>query len=240
MIYITYGNYESECTPAFINFNSYKEEREEVKVLVDVAFNDNIKKIKKLSYNKTIDVQIGRYLVAGDYYGAITVNLKPSHGWRDWLINVLCFGIRWHFGYKHEIQKYSEDLMNEILDVIHPGCGDKKIIIAGRSKGAAEALMLSKSVFDIVKRKGIQHMIVGAFAPPKAMSKKQGDNIASNVGMANIYTFIHRSDIVPKLLPWFHHVPGYRIKFGDKGKNPFKTHHIVTTDRSVYDELGIY
>lgn len=238
MIYITYGNYESECTPAFLNFDTYKEERDDVKTLVDVAFNDNIKKYEKLSFNKTIDVQIGRYTGEGPHKGAITVNFKPTHGWRDWLINVLCFGIRWHFGYRYEIHKYSETLINIILN--HLGNDDKEIILTGRSKGAAEALMLSKSVFDIVKRKGIQHMIVGAFAPPKSMSAKQGDKIASNVGIANIYTFIHRSDIVPKLLPWFHHVPGYRIKFGNRFENPLKTHHIVTTDRSVYDELGIY
>lgn len=239
MIHITYGNYEGECTPAFVNFDSYEEERNDVKTLVDVAFNDKVYKLKKLSYNKTIDVQIGRYLgTDGDHYGAITVNFKATYGWRDWLINALCFGIRWHFGYKKEIQKYSEQLVNEILDIIGPD--DTDIILTGRSKGAAEALMMSKSILDIVRRKGIQHMIVGAFAPPKAMSKKQGDSIALNVGIANIYTFIHRSDIVPKIFFWFHHVPGYRIRFGNKGENPIKTHIRVTTDRSVYDELGIY
>ena len=237
---ITYGKFKDECTLAFLNLGTYKEERNDVQTLVDVAFNDNIKKIKKLSFNKTIDVQIGRYLVEGDHYGAITVNFKATHGWRDWLINALCFGIRWHFGYKHEIQKYSEQLMNEILDVLHPGCGDKEIILTGRSKGAAEALMLSKSIFDIVKHKGIQRMVVGAFAPPKSMSAKQGNKIAETVGMKNIYTFIHRSDIVPKIFFWFGIVPSYGIVFGKKGENPIKTHIKVTTDRSVYDELGIY
>ena len=235
---ITYGKFKDECTSAFINSDSYKEEREDVKTLVDVAFNDNIKKIKKLSYNKTIDVQIGRYLIAGDHYGAITVNFKPTHGWRDWLINILCFGINMHFGYKKEIQKYSIYLVNEILDVITDD--DKQIIFTGRSKGAAEALMLSKPIVDILKKKGIQRMLVGAFAPPKSVSKRLGEKIAESIGIANIYTFIHRSDIVPKIFFWFGIVPSYGIVFGNKGENPFKTHHIVTTDRSVYDNLGIY
>lgn len=235
---ITYGKFKDECTSAFLNSDSYKEERNDVKTLVDIAFNDNIYKLKKLSYNKTIDVQIGRYLVAGDHYGAITVNFKPTHGWRDWIINALCFGFKWHHGYISEIRKYSIDLVNEILDII--GDDDKEIIFAGRSKGAAEALMLSKTVVEIVQKKGIQHMLVGAFAPPKSVSKKLGNKIAESVGIANIYTFIHRSDIVPKIFFWFGIVPSYGIMFGNKGENPFKTHHIVTTDRSVYDNLGIY
>lgn len=235
---ITYGKFKDECTKAFLTCDTYKEEREDVKVLVDVAFNDNIKKLKKLSYNKTIDVQIGRYLIAGDHYGAITVNFKPTHGWRDWLINIMCFGLRWHHGYISEIRKYSIDLVNELLDIVNDG--DKEIIFTGRSKGAAEALMLSKSVFDILKRKGFEHMLVGAFAPPKSVSTKEGDDIAKHVGIANIYTFIHRSDIVPKIFFWFGIVPSYGIVFGNKGENPFKTHKLVTTDRSVYDNLGIY
>lgn len=235
---ITYGKFKDECTSAFINSDSYKEERNDVKTLVDVAFNDFIYKIKKLSYNKTIDVQIGRYLVAGDHYGAITVNFKPTHGWRDWLINILCFGIKWHHGYISEIRKYYIDLVNEILDVMN--ADDKEIIFTGRSKGAAEALMLSMPIINILKKKGIQHMLVGAFAPPKSVSKKVGNKIAEAVGIANIYTFIHRSDIVPKIFFWFGIVPSYGIVFGNKGENPFKTHHIVTTDRSVYDKLGIY
>lgn len=235
---ISYGKFKDECTKAFLNCDTYKEEREDVKVLVDVAFNDNIKKIKKLSYNKTIDVQIGRYLVAGDHYGAITVNFKPTHGWRDWIVNALCFGIKRHFGYMHEIRKYFVDLMNEILDIMNDG--DKEIIITGRSKGAAEALMISQPVYKVLKKKGIEHILVGAFAPPKSVSKKVGDEIAESIGIANIYTFIHRSDIVPKIFFWFGIVPSYGIIFGNKGENPIKTHEIVTTDRSVYDKLGIY
>ena len=100
--------------------------------------------------------------------------------------------------------------------------------------------MLSKPVIDILKKKGIQRMLVGAFAPPKSVSKGLGNHIAESIGIANIYTFIHRSDIVPKIFFWFGIVPSYGIVFGNKGENPFKTHHIVTTDRSVYDNLGIY
>lgn len=239
MIDITYGKFKDECTDAFIKFDTYKEERDDVRTLVDVAFNDNIKKLKKLSFNKTIDVQIGRYLgTDGNHYGALTVNFKPTHGLRDWIINALCFGFNMHFGYNKEIQKYSISLVNEILDVITPD--DKEIILTGRSKGAAEALMLSKPILDIVKHKGIQHMIVGAFAPPKSVSKKLGNKISETVGIANIYTFIHRSDIVPKIFFWFGIVPSYGIIFGNKGENPIKTHEKVTTVRSVYDNLGIY
>lgn len=221
----------------FINNEIYAEEKEEVNALVDVAFNDNIEKTKKVSYNKTIDVQFGRYKKFGSNLdGCLTINLKASYGWRDWLINFLCFGIKYHFGYKHEIHKYAAQFTNDLIQQMKH---DEKspVIITGRSKGAGEALMICDAIYQVVKVFGVHRVIVGAFAPPKCMSKSVGRDRAESIGMANIYTFIHRSDIVPKVLPWFSHVPCYMIKFGEKGERPFKTHIKVTTDRSVYDFL---
>lgn len=234
---ITIGNDDSYNYYNDFQTDVYTVEHEEMEALVDVAFNDNIQKTKKLSFNKTIDVQIGRYMKEGSFKGCLTVNFKATHGLKDWIINALCFGFRRHAGYAMEIKKYKADLLNEILFQVHHPENDI-ILIAGRSKGAAEALMLCDSILTYTENFGISRVAVGAFAPPMCMSKSEGQKKAKRIGMANIYTVIHRADIVPKLFPWFHHVPGYMIEFGEKKRIPsVKVHEKVTTDRSVYDFL---
>ena len=78
--------------------------------LVDTAFQNSIRKVKKVSYDKTIDVQFGIY-EGGEFDGWLTINLKPSKGWLDWLINLVAGAQktahgRVHKGYWKEIDKY--------------------------------------------------------------------------------------------------------------------------------------
>ena len=81
---------------------------DEILTTVNVAFNEKVKKVLKKSYNKTIDVQFGIY-----EDGRLTINLKPSHGIRDWLINFMAWG-KMHYGYRTEFQKYGGGSLSTI------------------------------------------------------------------------------------------------------------------------------
>ena len=102
-----------------------------------VAFNDNVDKVLKKSYDKTIDVQFGVFN-ARHHTGWLTINLKPSKGWRDWLVNLMAFG-RTHKGYQWEFDKYGDDLLRTIYASKQLWEASRKgVIISGRSKGGAE------------------------------------------------------------------------------------------------------
>ena len=196
---------------------------DEILTTVNVAFNEKVKKVLKKSYNKTIDVQFGVY-----EDGRLTINLKPSHGWRDWLINFCAFG-KMHKGYKAEFQKYGSD----ILSIIYASkelweASRKGTIIAGRSKGGAEAIMLG-ILMTKYSFLDFSNVIVGAVDPPKAFPKMKIDFPCTVI--------CYKNDIVPSLPFWYHHV-GEFIQLGKRTLGlSIKDHERATTD---YDLIRVW
>ena len=190
---------------------------EQILQTVNVAFNEKVRKVLKKSYNKTIDVQFGVY-----EDGRLTINLKPSHGIRDWLINFMAFG-KMHYGYRAEFQKYGGDILSTIYSSKELWEASRKgVIIAGRSKGGAEAIMLgmlmTKYSFHDYK-----NVIVGAIDPPRAFGKKQAIDIP-------VTTICYKNDIVPSLPFWYHHAGDF-LQLGERTHGlSFKDHKSATTD----------
>lgn len=199
---------------------------DEILTTVNVAFNEKVRKVLKKSYNKTIDVQFGVY-----EDGRLTINLKPSHGWRDWLINFMAFG-KMHYGYRAEFQKYGGDILSTIYSSKELWEASRKgVIIAGRSKGGAEAIMLgmlmTKYSFHDYK-----NVIVGAIDPPKAFGKHQAKAIDIPVT-----TICYKNDIVPSLPMWYKH-GGDFVQLGERTHGlSFKDHERATTD---YDLIRVW
>ena len=199
---------------------------DEILTTVNVAFNEKVRKVLKKSYNKTIDVQYGIY-----EDGRLTINLKPSHGWRDWLINFMAWG-KQHYGYRWEFTKYGGDILSTIYASKELWEASRKgVIIAGRSKGGAEAIMLgmlmTKYSFHDYK-----NVIVGAIDPPKAFGKHQAKAIDIPVT-----TICYRNDIVPSLPMWYHHAGDF-LQLGERTHGlSFKDHERATTD---YDLIRVW
>jgi hypothetical protein len=200
----------------------------EIMATVQVAFNKFVKKVLKKSYNSTIDVQFGIYQ-GWLYDGWLTINLKPSHGWRDWLINFMAWG-KMHYGYRWEFTKYGGDILSTIYASKELWEASRKgVIIAGRSKGGAEAIMLgmlmTKYSFHDYK-----NVIVGAIDPPKAFGKRQAIDIP-------VTTICYRNDIVPSLPMWYHHAGDF-LQLGERTHGlSFKDHERATTD---YDLIRVW
>ena len=199
---------------------------EQILQTVNVAFNEKVKKVLKKSYNKTIDVQFGIY-----EDGRLTINLKPSHGIRDWLINFCAFG-KMHYGYWAEFQKYVGDILSTIYSSKELWEASRKgVIIAGRSKGGAEAIMLgmlmTKYSFHDYK-----NVIVGAIDPPRAFGKHQAKAIDIPVT-----TICYKNDIVPSLPFWYKHAGDF-LQLGERTHGlSFKDHERATTD---YDLIRVW
>ena len=199
---------------------------DEILTTVNVAFNEKVRQVLKKSYNRTIDVQFGVY-----EDGRLTINLKPSHGWRDWLINFMAWG-KMHYGYWAEFQKYGGDILSTIYSSKELWEASRKgVIIAGRSKGGAEAIMLgmlmTKYSFHDYK-----NVIVGAIDPPKAFGKHQSKAIDIPVT-----TICYRNDIVPSLPMWYHHAGDF-LQLGERTHGlSFKDHERATTD---YDLIRVW
>ena len=194
---------------------------EEILQTVNVAFNEKVKKVLKKSYNKTIDVQFGIY-----EDGRLTINLKPSHGWRDWLINFMAWG-RVHYGYKWEYKKYCWNILATILTTGGLWEASRKgTIIAGRSKGGAEAIFLGMLLTMHFK---YPNVIVGAIDPPKAFPPMTVPFPCT--------TICYKNDIVPGIPFWYHHV-GEFIQLGKRTHGlSFKDHERATTD---YDLIRVW
>ena len=203
-------------------------DKETYNALLDVAFNDNIDKLEKVSYDKTIDVQFG-YYKTGFYKDWLTVNLKPSHGGIDWWINLKGWATKTpygkaHAGYWGEFEKYKDDLLVKIAWYFSrsekPG-----ILLAGRSKGAAEAELLipllpSWAVYCL------------AIEPPKCCDKEYKRSIHSGVvcGLTTCY----KNDMVPGIPAWFIH-PFEVYQNGKRGLGlSVKDHEISTTEKEVW------
>lgn len=199
---------------------------EQILQTVNVAFGEKVKKVLKKSYNKTIDVQFGVY-----EDGRLTINLKPSHGIRDWLINFMAWG-KQHYGYRWEFTKYGGDILSAIYASKELWEASRKgVIIAGRSKGGAEAIMLgmlmTKYSFHDYK-----NVIVGAIDPPRAFGKHQAKAIDIPVT-----TICYRNDIVPSLPMWYHHAGDF-LQLGERTHGlSIKDHERATTD---YDLIRVW
>ena len=199
--------------------------------LLDVAWNDNIIKLEKISYDKTIDVQLGVYKT-GFFKGWLTVNLKPSNGEADWKINLkgwwrnTPYG-KAHAGYWKEIERYGKDLLGKIDGHIKskkcPG-----ILIAGRSKGAAEAEL----IIPMLPKVPIYCL---AIEPPRCCDSRYKQSVES--GTVWGLTTSYKNDIVPGVPPWFIH-PFEVYQNGRRGAGlSWKDHRTATEEKEVWQDL---
>jgi len=199
---------------------------DEILTCVNVAFNKKVRKVLKKSYNKTIDVQFGVY-----EDGRLTISLKPSKGWRDWLINLMAFG-KMHRGYRWEFEQYGGDILSTIY--AHKELWEasrKGTIIAGRSKGGAEAIMLAM-LMTKYSFNDYRNVITGAIDPPRAFGKRQSKAVDIPVT-----TICYRNDIVPSLPMWYHHCGDF-IQLGERKLGlSIKDHELATTD---YDLIRVW
>lgn len=212
-----------------------------LKELIDVAFNNNVKKLVKKSYNKTIDVQFGLY-EGGKFDGWLTINLKPSKGWLDWLINLVAGAQktthgRVHRGYWCEIVKYWADFKGAITndkDLVAGSC--KGIIIAGRSKGAAEAVIIATKLWSAMYHNRI---IVGAIDPPMMCDKEFARFAERLLGKENIHWTCYKNDIVPGIPSWFT-FPGMKHQIGKRTLGLSTKDHVTATtkEKVIYEGLG--
>ena len=199
--------------------------------LVNTAFNDEVEKTEKVSYNSTIDVQFGIYRT-GFYQGWLTVNLKPSHGGVDWKINVKCWPVKTpygkaHAGYWGEFEKYKDDLLSRI----EKHFADSKrtgILLVGRSKGAAEAEMLA----PLIREKVTGVICLGAIEPPRCVDEEYKRAIEASCTSALVTCY--KNDIVPGLPFWFEHP----FDVWQNGKRTLglsiKDHEVATTEKEVW------
>ena len=206
------------------------------RALIDVAFNNGIQKVIKKSYNKTIDVQFGVY-TDPDYTGWLAINLKPSHGWKDWAVNLFAVKSQQgaHLGYWKEILKYWDDFRTVIEST--PELAEAKrhgILISGRSKGGAEALLIGALLW----RPNIPLMI-GAIEPPLCVDKALAQKLEEKIGRDNIQWTRYRNDIVPGIPAWFT-FPGILHQIGKRGLGlSIRDHQKSTTkEELIYAGTG--
>lgn len=202
----------------------------DIQATIHVAFGKYVKKVLKKSYNNTIDVQFGIYQ-GWLYNNWLTISLKPSHGWRDWLINLLAFG-KVHKGYRWEFEKYGGDLLSTIYASKELWNASRKgVIIAGRSKGGAEAVMLGMLMRHYCTH-DYPNIIVGAIEPPRAFSKSEAAKV--DIPVTNL---CYKNDIVPSLPCWYHHAGDF-MQLGERTHGlSFKDHELATTD---YELLKVW
>ena len=200
-------------------------------VILNVAFNKCVRKLVKRSFSKTIDVQFGIY-TGEEYKDWLTINLKPSHGWKDWIINLFALPKRldggWvHGGYWKEIMHYWPDFIGivhndpELTKALQNG-----VIISGRSKGAAEAVLVAYRLWF----PGIK-MLVGAIEPPMCVSYQLSKRIEGTIG--EVLWTCYKNDIVPGIPKWFD-FPGTKYQLGDRRLGlSIKDHTTSTTDYEI-------
>lgn len=195
--------------------------------ILDVAFNDNVTKVVKLSCRKTLDIQFGIYMD-----GKLTINFKPTNGWKDWLINLLCWNHKgYHYGYYKEWKRCSEYVFHILAEDWAMDAAKQGIIISGRSKGAAEAMIASE---DILRQLPFTPCVyIGGVGSPKVVTETVMDRF--RFLRHNMLFVCFRNDIVPSFFPWFK--AGPTKVFGERthGRS-IKDHTISTTDRSVFEE----
>lgn len=230
-------------------------EYDRLKTGVDVAFNNNVNKIVKKSYNKTIDIQFGVY--TGEYYeGYLTLDFKATNGIKDWLLDALCFGVKakkhlkkwnsrllncvnedevWHYGFLIEIRKYFPSVI-ELIETtpVLSEASKQGIILAGRSKGGAEASLISSIMALLFKSEVI---CVGVESPPhynqNSFRKREED-----LGVYNIWTTCWHNDIVPTCFPWFVQ-DKLTLQMGERKNNLSIKDHITSTTKEEVIYKGL-
>lgn len=210
--------------------------KEKLLAVADVAFNNNVDKIKKVSFSKLIDVQFGIYN-AGMYKDWLTINLKPTHGILDWVVNFIAFSRNGkHAGYAGEWNKYKSEFLQVILDNARLRYAlDKGVIIAGRSKGGGEALIIADDVSDMQG----DNILVGAIEPPRVCTGKYRKFIEKKIGADNIIYTIYKNDIVPSLPFWLCYA-GKKFQFGKRTLGLSVDDHIKSTteEKLIYNEIS--
>ena len=209
--------------------------REAFLAAVDVAFNDNVTKVLKKSYDKAIDVQYGIYK-KNPFAGCLTVNLKPTSGLLDWWYNILAFPKKTDHGrvmagYQKEIEKYRNQIITDIITVSkqYPKCLAEGIIVSGRSKGAGEAILLVPTLSDF----GTVY-VCGAIEPPKVCDHSYSEYLNS-LG-TDILITSYRNDILTALPPWFEH-PAQVVQLGKRTHGlSIKDHRRATESREVFEK----
>ncbi len=205
-------------------------DRQDLLAVADVAFCNNMVQREKRSFNKTIDMVMGVYQREGRYNGWLAISLKPSHGGLDWLIN-LCFFGKVHLGYKLEFDKYWSEIFNMVLS--RDEIAKKGIIISGRSKGGAEAIMLG----NCFKCSNVEYpnILVGAIEPPRAFGKDAAERIKE---MFPIISTCYKDDIVPALPPWYK-TPGKMFQIGRRKTGRSIQDHRDSTEKEELIYKGI-
>jgi hypothetical protein len=100
------------------------------------------------------------------------------------------------------------------------------VIISGRSKGAAEAVLVAYRLWF----PGIK-MLVGAVEPPMCVSYQLAKRIENTVG--EVLWTCYKNDIVPGIPKWFD-FPGTKYQFGDRRLGlSVKDHTTSTTDYEI-------
>jgi len=200
-----------------------KVDAEDMRAVVDVAFVNCMEHREKRSFDKTIDIVMGEYKREGRYKGWLAICLKPSHGWKDWLINLCAFGST-HTGYRKEFNRHFSDINSMIMARLD--LAERGIIISGRSKGGAEAVMLGEYIRLVHDR-----ILVGAIEPPRAFGKKYAAKLER---LFPILSTCYKNDIVPGIPPWYK-TPGKMFYIGTRTNGlSIKDHEKSTTDDSIF------
>lgn len=208
-------------------------QKDSLRILLDVAFNNNVDKIHKESFDKALDVQLGVY-TGGDCEGWLTINLKPSHGWLDWIINLHAWknGLGVHAGYWAEWLRYRDRFLALLDEEWARQARWKGCIIAGRSKGAAEAIIIAEEIFPLV-RDWTNCLLVGAIEPPRVCDRDFRALLESHVPAENIICTRYHNDIVPGVPPWLI-LPGSHVQLGRRTHGlSWRDHVTATTDEAV-------
>ena len=160
------------------------------------------------------------------YNGMLTINLKASNGWRDWLINLMCWSRNEvHAGYKMELDRYYDDIMDTIKDTPELlTAADKGTLISGRSKGGAEALLLANRMI------GFGVKLCGLVDAPKCTRYWTA---AEDLTVSLVY----KNDIVPRFFPWFKSV-AKTVQLGSRTHGlSVRDHEIATTQEDIMYKL---
>jgi hypothetical protein len=204
-----------------------------IKYVYDVAFNNNVEKIEKISFDRTIDV------IFGIYEGMLSINLAPSSSNIDWKINLSFFmkkvkpsyaketsKVKIHGGYIKEWEKYREQFFNiinsneRLNSAINNG-----LVVTGRSKGGGEASIIA---LDLVRNASIpfNKVFVGMLEAPKVGNKAYKKSVEKYIPIEHLYWVRYGADIVTMVPPFFKN-PGKLIKF-HKSILPFSiTDHAI-------------
>lgn len=214
-------------------------QKEKLLIITDVAFNNSVDKRLKVSYNGTIDVQFGIYLDTNHMTGALTINLKPSKGWKDWAINAGAWADKdgLHAGYHREWEKYRQEFLDCLEDEWAQAAMEKGCIISGRSKGAAEAIMIAEDIFGMVPYYK-KRLLVGAIEPPHMCDKDWAEMCEIFIPRQNILCTCYHNDIVPDLVPWLT-IPGQHIQLGERTHGLSIKDHVKSTTQEelIYEEI---